>query len=38
MSRILVVDDEKNICDLLSLYLVKEGFEVEWCRRRHTGA
>ena len=29
MSRILVVDDEKNICDLLSLYLVKEGFEVE---------
>lgn len=29
MSRILVVDDEKNICDLLSLYLVKEGFETE---------
>ncbi len=29
MSRILVVDDERNICDLLSLYLVKEGFEVE---------
>ncbi len=28
MNRILVVDDEKNICDLLSLYLVKEGFEV----------
>ncbi len=29
MSRILVVDDERNICDLLSLYLVKEGYEVE---------
>ena len=29
MSRILIVDDEKNICDLLSLYLVKEGYEVE---------
>lgn len=29
MSRILVVDDERNICDLLSLYLVKEGFETE---------
>lgn len=29
MSKILVVDDERNICDLLSLYLVKEGFEVE---------
>jgi len=29
MSKILVVDDEKNICDLLSLYLIKEGYEVE---------
>lgn len=29
MSKILVVDDEKNICELLSLYLVKEGYEVE---------
>ena len=27
MSKILVVDDEKNICELISLYLVKEGFE-----------
>lgn len=25
MSRILVVDDEQNICELLTLYLVKEG-------------
>ena len=28
MSKILVVDDEKNICELLSLYLIKEGYEV----------
>lgn len=27
MSRILVVDDEKNICELISLYLTKEGYE-----------
>ena len=29
MSRILVVDDEQNICELLTLYLVKEGYSVE---------
>ena len=29
MSRILVVDDEKNICELLTLYLEKEGYTVE---------
>lgn len=28
MSKILVVDDEKNICELLKLYLEKEGYEV----------
>ena len=28
-ERILVVDDEKNICELLRLYLEKEGYEVE---------
>jgi len=28
MSKILVVDDEKNICELLRLYLEKDGFEV----------
>ena len=27
-SKILVVDDEKNICELLRLYLEKEGYEV----------
>lgn len=27
-ERILVVDDDKNICDLLRLYLEKEGYEV----------
>ena len=29
MSRILVVDDERNICELLTLYLTKEGHTVE---------
>ncbi len=29
MSRILVVDDEQNICELLGLYLVKEGHIAE---------
>ena len=29
MSRILVVDDEQNICELLTLYLVKEGHTAE---------
>ena len=28
MKKILVVDDDKNICELLSLYLKKEGFEI----------
>ena len=28
-GKILVVDDDKNICELLRLYIEKEGFEVE---------
>ena len=28
-SRILVVDDDKNICELIRLYLQKEGYAVE---------
>ncbi|MFI3207012.1 MAG: response regulator transcription factor [Clostridia bacterium] len=27
MSKILIVDDDKNICELLRLYIEKEGFE-----------
>ena len=27
-EKILVVDDDKNICELLRLYLEKEGFAV----------
>ena len=26
--KILVVDDDKNICELIGLYLKKEGFAV----------
>ena len=29
MSKILVVDDDNNICELLRLYIEKEGFDVE---------
>ena len=29
MGKILVVDDDKNICELLRLYIEKEGFEVQ---------
>ena len=28
MGKILVVDDDKNICELLILYIEKEGYEV----------
>ena len=28
MSKILIVDDEKNICELVGIYLEKEGFDV----------
>ncbi len=27
-SKVLIVDDDKNICELIGLYLQKEGFEV----------
>ena len=26
--NILVVEDDRNICDLIQMYLVKEGFDV----------
>lgn len=29
MNKILIVDDDNNICELLRLYIEKEGFEVE---------
>ncbi len=32
MSAVLVVDDEKSMCDLLSIMLVKEGYEVSIAR------
>jgi DNA-binding response OmpR family regulator len=27
--HILVVDDEKEICDLIEIYLTQEGFQIE---------
>ena len=32
MGKVLVADDDKNICELLRLYLVKEGFQVVLAR------
>ena len=29
MDKVLIVDDDKNICDLLRVYLEKEGYEVK---------
>ena len=29
MAKILIVDDDKNICELLRLYIEKEGFETK---------
>ena len=28
LGKIMVVDDDKNICELLRLYLEKEGYQV----------
>ena len=28
MTRILVIDDDKSICESLNLYLTEEGYEV----------
>ncbi len=33
--RILVVDDDKNICELIGLYLKKDGYEVEFAYDGH---
>ena len=30
-DKIMVVDDDKNICELLRLYLEKEGYSVILC-------
>ncbi|MEG0229710.1 MAG: response regulator transcription factor [Oscillospiraceae bacterium] len=35
MGKILIIDDDRNICELLKLYIEKEGFAVEMC---HDGA
>ena len=33
-EKILIVDDDKNICELLRLYLNKEGLSDQPCLRR----
>jgi len=38
MSRILVIDDDQELCDLLSDYLSSEGFQVETVNHGEAGA
>jgi two-component system response regulator CpxR len=38
MNRILVIDDDMELCDLLSDYLIREGFEVETVNHGEEGA
>ena len=37
-QRILIVDDDYNIAELISLYLTKECFENENCRKTGKGS
>lgn len=32
-KKLLIVDDDPNICELVDLYFTKEGYEVETCNR-----
>ena len=34
--KILIVDDDENICRLLELYLKRDGFDVEYCHNGET--
>ena len=34
--KILMVDDDENICQLLELYLIRDGFEAEFCHDGET--
>ena len=33
-GKIMIVDDDRNICELLRLYIEKEGFETAIANRR----
>jgi len=35
--KILVIDDDKNICDLLNLYLKKDGYDIIFAHDGSTG-
>ena len=36
-QKILIVDDDNNIAELISLYLTKECFETKICKRWRAG-
>ncbi len=36
-TKILIIDDDKNICELVALYLKKEGYEVIYTYDGHSG-
>jgi two-component system, OmpR family, response regulator CpxR len=37
MERVLVVDDDRELCQLITRFLVREGFEISWAPNGETG-
>jgi DNA-binding response OmpR family regulator len=37
MERVLVVDDDAELCQLVTRYLVREGFDITWASRGSAG-
>ncbi len=35
--RVLMIDDDENICQLISLYLAKDGFDADFCHDGESG-
>jgi two-component system, OmpR family, response regulator CpxR len=38
MERVLVIDDDAELCQLVTRYLTREGFEISWASRGLAGA
>jgi two-component system response regulator CpxR len=38
MERVLVIDDDAELCQLVTRYLTREGFEISWASRGTAGA
>src|SRR5881394_309148 len=37
MERVLVVDDDRELCQLVTRYLAREGFEISWAQNGAAG-